>query len=182
MLKNKKMIILLICGLLSACTGSIVNYSSRIPVNLNSKIAVVPFSNYTETPLAGERAMSVTAGVLESRGFCNIVVYQKHDQNNVLLPGISKLVSRRALMQWASSVGARYLVTGSVNEWSYKVGLDGEPVVGVSIQLIELSSKRIAWTSVGSMSGGSRVAVSTVAQRLINNMLDQLFNPGRIHG
>ena len=164
-----------------ACTGGVVNYSTYIPVNLNAKIAVIPFSNYTETPLAGERAMSITAATLESRGLINIVVYQNHDEHNALLPGMSKIKSQNALLQWASKTGARYAVTGAVNEWSYKVGLDGEPVVGISLQLIELSSKRIVWTAVGSESGGSRIAVSTVAQELINTMLNRLFKSSHIN-
>ena len=84
-------------------------------------------------------------------------------------------------MQWAQSTGAHYAMTGSINEWNYKVGLDGEPVVGISLQLIDLASKRIVWTAVGSKSGGSRIAVSTVAQQLINTMLNQLFKSSHIN-
>ena len=166
---------------MTGCTIGVVNTSSPAPVYLNSKIAVIPFSNYTETPLAGERAMSITAAILETRGISNLVVYQSQDGNNVLLPGMSQTKSRLALLQWARSTGARYAMTGSVNEWTYKVGLDGEPVVGLSIQLIDLSSKRIVWTAVGGVSGGSRIAVSTVAQKLINSLLDGLLKSSRSH-
>ena len=181
MIKKRELFIGFICLALSACTGSIVNYSPYVPVNVNAKIAVIPFSNYTETPLAGERAMSITAATLESRGLINIVVYQNHEKNNVLLPGMNTLKSQKALLQWAQSTGAHYAMTGSINEWTYKVGLDGEPVVGISLQLIDLASKRIVWTAVGSKSGGSRIAVSTVAQQLINTMLNQLFKSSHIN-
>ena len=179
---NKRTYFLLgICFLLSACAGRIVNYSAYVPVNLNSKIAVIPFSNYTETPLAGERAMSITAATLESGGFAHVVIYQQRDNSNTLLPGMSKSVSQKVLLQWASRTGSRYLMTGSVNEWTYKVGLDGEPAVGLSLQLIDLRTKRIVWTAVGSQSGFSRMAVSTVAQELINTMLKRLFKSGGKH-
>jgi polysaccharide biosynthesis protein PelC len=165
---------------LSACTGSVINYSSYKAINLNSKIVVIPFANYTETPLAGERAMSITASLLKSRGIDNVLTYQNNTPNHGVLLGMDKATSRKTLLAWARSTGARYAMTGSINEWTYKVGLDGEPVVGISLQLIELSSKHTVWTAVGSVSGGSRIAVSTVAQKLINSMLDGLFKLGHL--
>ena len=181
MIKKRIFFLLFLCLFLGACTGSIINHSTFFPVNLSSKIAIIPFSNYTETPLAGDRAMSITAATLESGGACRVIVYHPQRQNNGLLPDLGKQESRHALLQWAKDKGARYVMTGSVNEWTYKVGLDGEPVVGLSLQLIELSTNRIVWTAVGSKSGGSRIAVSTVAQVLINALLDSLFKSGGFH-
>lgn len=174
MIKKLKTLLFFLTIFVNGCTGGLVNYSSCAHVNLSSKIATIPFSNHTETPLAGERAMSITAALLESRGICNLVVYQNRYQGKILFPGMNKIDSQEELLQWARRTGARYAMTGSVNEWSYKVGLDGEPVVGVSLQLFDLYTGKIVWTAVGSRSGGSRIAVSTVAQELINTMLDGL--------
>jgi polysaccharide biosynthesis protein PelC len=160
--------------LLNSCT-SIQNSSCCVPVNLNSKIAVIPFNNNTETPLAGERAMAITAAVLESRGACCVAVYQHRQQGKVLFPGMNVVESRKTLLNWARNIHARYALTGSVNEWTYKVGLDGEPVVGISLQLIDVKTGRILWTAVGSLSRGCRTAVTTAAQVLINNLLHRLF-------
>ena len=182
MLNKKAFFLLSLVLFLSGCTGGVINYSSHGPINLNSKIAVIPLANNTETPLAGERAMSIIAATIESRGLYNIVIYRSNNRSNELLPGMGKVNSQTALLKWAGHTGAHYAMTGSVNEWTYKVGLDGEPVVGISLQLIELSTKRIVWTAVGSKSGGSRIAVSTVAQQLINSMLDRLFNSGHTNG
>ena len=54
---------------------------------------------------------------------------------------MNRVTSRAKLLAWARSTHARYAVTGAVNEWTYKVGLDGEPVVGIAIQLIDLSNR-----------------------------------------
>ena len=72
----KKWIFLSAVAFLSliGCTAHIVQFSSYAPVDLNAKIAVIPFANYTETPLAGERAMSITAAEMESRGIPHLVV------------------------------------------------------------------------------------------------------------
>jgi polysaccharide biosynthesis protein PelC len=160
--------------LLNSCT-CILNSSRCVPVDLNCKIAVIPFNNNTETPLAGERAMAITAAVLESRGACCVAVYQHRQQGKVLFPGMTVVASRKTLLNWARNIHAHYALTGSVNEWTYKVGLDGEPVVGISLQLIDVKTGRILWTAVGSLSRGCRTAVSTAAQVLINNLLNGLF-------
>jgi TolB-like protein len=169
-----KLLTLLGSIFISACTGSIVQHSAAINLNPATKIAVIPFSNYTETPLAGERAMSITAAELQSFGMRNILVYQNRMQGKILFPGMNKVESQKTLMQWARSAHAQYVLTGSVNEWSYKVGLDGEPVVGVEMQLIDLASRKTIWTAVASKSGGSRIAVSTVAQEVIDLMIKGL--------
>jgi len=168
-------IIILLSCFLTACTTKIINHSPCNAVNFYYKTAVVPFSNYTETPLAGERAMSITAAVLESRCIYNLVVYKDDQSGKILFPGMNRVKSQEALMRWARNQGARYMLTGSVNEWTYKVGLDGEPVVGLSMQVIDLWSGRIVWASAGSENGGPRTAVSTVAQKLINSMIKGLF-------
>ena len=178
-MRQLNFILLLTIVLLSACTMGIVQYSACEPIDLHAKIAVIPFANYTETPLAGERAMSITAAILKSRGFCNVVVYQPSEQGKRYLPGMELGTSEKKLLPWARQQGARYAMTGSVNEWGYKVGLDGEPVVGISVQLLELSSGRIVWTAVGSKSRGSRVAASTVAQDLLSSLLKGLSFRGK---
>lgn len=162
--------------LITACTGSIVQHSARIYVSPETRIAVIPFANYTETPLAGERAMSITASELQSFGIRNIVVYKNQFQGKILFPGMNKVISQKALFQWARHMHARFVLTGSVNEWSYKVGLDGEPVVGLEMQMIDLASGQIIWTAVASKSGGSRIAVSTVAQQVIDSMIKSISN------
>ena len=160
---------------LSACTATVLNHSAPVGIQHRTKIAVVPFSNYTETPLAGERAKAITAAVLESRGFRHVVVYQATPKDTVLFPSMTAVESQQALSMWAKKMHACYMMTGSVNEWTYKVGLDGEPVVGLSLQLIDLKTGHILWTAVGSKSGGSRIAVSTTAQGLINDLLRGLY-------
>lgn len=175
MIRKWIFLIILLTVNLCACTKEVINYGACSPIRYCSKIAVVPFSNHTETPLAGERAMSITAALLESRGICNLAVYQNRFSGKILFPGMNKIVSQPALLTWSRRHHARYMLTGSVNEWTYKVGLDGEPVVGVSIEIIDLRSGCIVWSAVGSKSDGCRIAVTTVAQSLLNKMLDGLL-------
>jgi hypothetical protein len=65
-------------------------------------------------------------------------------------------------------------VAGSVEEWRYKVGLDGEPVAGVTLRVIDLQNGRVLWSGSGSRSGWSRDGLSTVGHQLIGRLLSEL--------
>jgi hypothetical protein len=74
-------------------------------------------------------------------------------------------------LAWARQQGARYALAGSVDEWRYKVGVDGEPAAGVALQIIDVASGETLWSGAGGKSGWSREALSAVAQQLIRNLL-----------
>ena len=76
--------------------------------------------------------------------------------------------------QWAIEQGARFALTGSVEEWRYKVGIDGEPAVGVTLKVIDLTNGRVVWSASGAKSGWSRQALSAVAQALLADLLGSL--------
>lgn len=180
MLKTRLLFLIFI--VFTGCTKTIVNTSQPVSLGIYTKIAVIPFTNNTEIPMAGRRAMSIAAVTLKTRGFSNIETYTYNEEQNVLLPGIENKPDTRAKqLQWAKNHGARYLMTGNVNEWSYKVGLDGEPVVGLSLQLIDLKQNKTIWSAVGSKSGGSRVAITTIAQQLLNSMLKGVYPVSSSH-
>ena len=82
-------------------------------------------------------------------------------------------VTLEKALAWARGNGLRYGLTGSVDEWRYKVGVDGEPAVGVSLQLLDITTGAVVWTATGSKSGWSREALSAVAHKL----LDELSRP-----
>ena len=68
----------------------------------------------------------------------------------------------------------RFAVMGSVEEWRYKVGIDGEPAVGVSLIVVDLSTDRVVWSASGGKSGWSRQALSAVAQTLLTDIFASL--------
>ena len=45
-------------------------------------------------------------------------------------------------LDWARERQARYALTGAVDEWRYKVGVDGEPAAGVTLQIIDVGFRR----------------------------------------
>ena len=67
--------------------------------------------------------------------------------------GRSRRQQQDALAQ-ARQQGANYAVAAAVNEWRYKVGLDGEPAVGVSISIIDVASGQVVGQAPPHAQGG----------------------------
>lgn len=158
------------------CTTSQVNHTCPISLPCATRVALLPFTNATETPQADARAQAITTVLLRSRGINNLLVYPPQANKQCFIPCLVAPLPRNELLAWARSQNACYALTGTVNEWRYKIGLDGEPVVGVTLELIDVNNNCVIWSAVGSRSGGCRTAVSTVAQGLIADMLRSLYS------
>ena len=61
-----------------------------------------------------------------------------------------------------------------MEEWRYKTGVDGEPVVGLTLELIDVQSGQVVWSATGARSGWSRSSLSSVATSLIGSVLAPL--------
>ena len=139
-------------------------------IERNAKWVMLPVLNHTDVPQAGLRAEAITEGLLRSYGVTDLVRYPAVLNSDTLFEPAERKVYVEA-EKWARTQGARYAVYGAVDEWRYKVGIDGEPAVGVAMHIIDLQSNSVVWTAVGGKSGWSREALSAVAQKLIRQLL-----------
>lgn len=159
------------CLFLTGC--SVMDYAPAFHVEHQAGVVLLPIVNHTETPQAGRRVEAITAALLYSRG-----VTALHSYPGDLRKKLSHFDSDDELlsqaMAWAQSQDARYALTGTVDEWRYKVGIDGEPAVGVSFRLVDLKARTVVWSGVGGKTGWSREAVSAVAQTLIKDLLSEV--------
>ena len=73
--------------------------------------------------------------------------------------------------KWARSQNIRYAVSAVVNEWRYKVGVDGEPAVGIVLQVKDLSTDQIVYSAAGGRTGGSREALAAVGLQLTSELV-----------
>jgi TolB-like protein len=169
-MKIIKLGILLIVLALSSCAVLDIDSNSK-SLERDAKWALLPIVNHTDVPQAGLRAETITEVLLRSRGVGNLRRYPPTlNQDSLFEPAERKAVIDA--MNWAREQGVLYAVTGAVDEWHYKVGIDGEPAVGITLQIIDLKDgDRVVWSAVGSKSGWSRDALSAVAQKLIKDML-----------
>lgn len=166
---------LLLFLLALAATGCSVMDRSRSTAQLDAdaKWVILPLANHTETPQAGLRAEVILEALMRQRGVKSLVRAPSASGTDLLGEGPERKVQQDA-QRWAAEQGIRYALTGAVDEWRYKVGVDGEPAVGLVLQVIDLGSGDVVWTATGAKSGWSREALSAVGQKLMRDMLGDL--------
>ena len=154
-----------------ACTVHHMQPSSPLP--RQSRWVVLPVVNLAEAPLAGEKVESLLDNALRLHGLKDLrrLSLSGTQADDLLLND-----QRRYDLALESALkgGAGFAVTGSVQEWRYKTGLDGEPAVGITLQVVELPSGRILWTASGAKTGWGYANVSGTAQKLIAELLEGL--------
>lgn len=156
---------------------STVDVGRAPQLDANAQWAVLPFANHTETPQAGLRAEAIAENLLRAQwaeGAAPLKRYPAGIATETLFePGERK--TQEAALAWARKAGVRYALTGSVDEWRYKVGVDGEPAAGVTLQVLDVASGDVLWAATGARTGWSREALSAVAQQLIRKLLGPIL-------
>ncbi len=136
-------------------------------VNRSDHFVILPMQNLAETPRAGERVESMLESLMHGQGVRHLdeASTGNGDHLALLLDDGKRLETAKA---WARQEGIRYGITGSVQEWRYKTGLDGEPAVGITLNLIDLSNKdALLWSATASRTGwGSENLTRTTAKVL----------------
>jgi len=158
-MKRETLLSLAITLFITACSSPEIQKSHTVfPLQKKSKVAVYTFKNYTQTPMAGEKAASLTEGILSAKGYQTYRYVDSTKQNRI------------QMCQEAKSKGFTYLLTGSVQEWRYKTGIDGEPAVSLSIKLLETTSCNTAWSATASDSNWGNASIGTTAQELLSDL------------
>lgn len=158
---------------LAACSTTVGSTAKQDALDGQAQWALLPLANNTDTPQAGLSAEDMVEHQLRRRGIAKLLRYPASLSRDSLFEPTERKVSEEA-QKWAKDQGARFAVLGSVQEWRYKVGIDGEPAVGVTLQVLDLSDGRVVWSASAAKSGWSREALSAVAQKLLTDMLNSL--------
>jgi polysaccharide biosynthesis protein PelC len=155
----------LLLSALSACTTTQIQ-GLPAEVDKSASWALLPILNLTETPQAGLRAEAILESLIRAGGIKNLKRYPSSLNTESIFDPVERKAQEQALV-WAKGEKVRFAISGTVDEWRYKVGVDGEPAVGLTLQIQDLSTGSVVWTAAGSKSGWSREALSAVAQKLI---------------
>ena len=155
----------------TACSSLVHKKTTSLPSN--KTYAIASFWNYTETPMAGLRAASIVESVLSQK---NIALHSliAGSDDVALKEGKQKLFKLQ--QKQAKTLGASYLITGNVQEWQYKTGIDAEPVVSYSIKVIDLSNNAIVFNAVGAKSAWGHKSIGVVAQEIAKELIPQFMN------
>jgi hypothetical protein len=135
---------------------------------------MLPFSNYSETPQAGERVEAMLDTLLRKQGIAQLDRYPplKEDDAHLI---VSERQRYEESLAWAQQQHFDYGVAGSVGEWRYKSGVEGDPAVGVTVRIVELSTNKVVWSATGTRDDGA--TVSGAALRLLDSMVQSLLAP-----
>ena len=165
----RKLLLAFFCALLAGgCT--VVDRTREARIDAGARWALLPMVNHTETPQAGLRAEAITEAVLRSMGVTQLERYPSTMSPEGLFDPAERKAQDQAVV-WAKGQKARFALSGSVEEWRYKVGVDGEPAVGLSLTIVDLDSGAVVYSAAGGKSGWSREALSAVAQKLARELL-----------
>ena len=155
-------LLVIVILLLSSC-ASVVNQTTAIK-DKEGPYLVLPLENYAETPYAGYRVSSIIEGVLASKGYRLIERVWGYSEREYSKEDIERLKEE------AIKKGARYLVYGSVNEFRYKTGIDGEPAVSITLFVYDVRENKIIKAVSVSGSGWVHESLGTLTQKLINKV------------
>lgn len=156
-----------IAGFMSACTNVKINTAQSIHLSSSTHLVVGPIANYSDTPLANKQVETMLSGIMHAKGFHNVRIFPKKQACAKLLYCPEDTPSRAEVIKWARLNGVQFIMMGSANEWRYKVGLDGEPVAGVSFIIVDVRNAKTIWSGVGSIIGSSRQGLDVVGQQLL---------------
>ncbi|QOX80178.1 penicillin-binding protein activator LpoB [Trichlorobacter lovleyi] len=166
-----KRVVPVLVGLMMLAGCTTLHQGMREAVPQAETWAVIPFVNNTETPFAAERAEAIATALLYARGIQRVVTAPQDPAADAEALPDRGLKRRQEGLAWAKKQNIRYALQGTITEWRYKVGLDGEPVAGMTLQLVDLRDDKVLWSGSSGKSGWSREAVSAVAQQVLENLI-----------
>jgi len=152
--------------LITGCSTVINKKNTSLPQD--KKYAIASFWNYTETPMAGLRASTIVESVLAQKNISLVSLIGGGDE---IAKSKSKAIFLHKQKALALGMNADYLVIGNVQEWRYKTGIDGEPVVSYSIKVVDLKSSNIIFNGVGAKSGWGHKSIGVVAQEIAKELI-----------
>jgi len=171
--QHVKRLIILTLLLLSMVGCAVKQVYNPETLPLNERWVLLPVANLAEAPMAGERTEAILATWLQKKGISKLNRYRAAD-NDAGFPGLNEPLRVSQALDWAKKQSYTYALTGSVEEWRYKSGLDGEPAVGLSLRIIDLRNGQVVWAASGARTGWGYESLSGTANKLIGKLLNEL--------
>ena len=179
----RRIIVMALCVALLALSGcgQVLRTTAVDQTQLNSrarKVVVLPLVNLTSTPNAG-----LIVGELlstEVMAQTNFRMLERSEMMEHLASGkteVQEVLEKSAAAKMGRELGVDTVIYGAVTEFRYKRGVDEDPVVGITVRMLDIPETRILWaesvTATGSMYGG-RSSLSTLAHALCADMVRTL--------
>lgn len=153
----------------AGCTSMTSKESPALPADAHW--GLLPIINYSQAPQAGERSEQILLSILNQQNIQPRVYPHSTDQEAVLLDDRQRFADA---MAWARQQNFDYVLSGSVEEWQYKNGLDGEPAVGISLRVLDPATGKVIWSNSAARAGWSRESLAGTAQKVLGDLVDGL--------
>lgn len=151
--------VFLVLLLLLACVGCASEKTffldEDVEINLLRRIAVLPFSNHTQTKFVENRMRDVITTEILSRGLFDVVAdgdvkrFLKDEVN-----GKPEAVDAKIARRMGSELGVEAFMTGSVDIYDEnRNGTYTYPVVAVTLRLLDVRNNKIIWQASSSETG-----------------------------
>jgi len=157
--------------LMTSCSVSHIQYGPTLSKNVSW--IMLPVMNLAEAPQAGIRTEAILSTHLRAHGLTNMDIYPYRALKSGL-PDLNEQHRYESAFKLAKKSHYKYAITGSVEEWRYKSGLDGEPVVGLSLKVINMKTNKVVWSASGSRTGWGYESVTGTANKLLDKLLSNL--------
>lgn len=142
-------------------------------------VAVLPLVNLSSYPHAGR-----IVGELLTTEMYALTRFQIMERTEMLekLKGadedLDQALERAVALKVGRSLGVDTIIYGSVTEFSYKRGLSEEPVVGITVRMLDVKEDRILWAGSQAGTGGCfwfcEDSLSRLAQKVCHEMVTRM--------
>ncbi len=139
------------------------------PIELDSQFAVIPLTNLSQTPQAGDQAASILSALLRARGASEVELYLPADENPLAYDNRAR--QQQATAQALES-GADLIVAGTVDEWRYKNGLDGEPAVSITLEIRDPADSTVVWSGTAARTGWGREGLGVAGHKVLQELIE----------
>lgn len=131
-------------------TTSYIDTAKPMPKGKCMTVAVMPFQGVSESPGSGLIAADVLSNELYALGGYNLITPETVSAR--LSPKEGETLS---VPEYGKLTGATYILTGRVNEYTYKSGVGEQPAVAISARLIDTESGKVLWASTQARTGSA---------------------------
>jgi polysaccharide biosynthesis protein PelC len=155
---------------LNACSS--YRGTDKLVISQGSTFALMPFDNQSNTPMAAQNVKNIVSSELVARNL-KYVTFENTQEPEDLKSILDDNFEKRQAKEWLNTASYNYVLLGSVDEWNYKAGLDGEPVVSVTIEISDANGK-VLYKKTGSRSGFGRESLNGAGQDVIEKILSDI--------
>ncbi len=159
----------LLLGMATGC--STLTSTPAVSADAAQGWALLPINNLSDTPQADSQALIMLETQLRTQGVQQVAAYAPL-QTVSLRTLLNPARQLDDAMGWARTSGYRYGLTGTINEWNYRSGADKEPVVGMNLKLVDITTGKVLWQANAARTGWGYASLPALADTVIADLLE----------